>query len=262
MSAPTALERALRRDRWCIAAALLAAVILCWAWIVPMARDMYGVMNGSAAWMMRGGGTAYLALLFAMWLVMMAGMMLPSATPTLLLYANVVRRSAAAPHAVTQVYVFAAGYLLVWGGFSLVATLLQRWLGQALLLSGMMQLRSPLLGGILLLLAGAWQLTPWKQGCLLSCRAPAAFIAGHWRPGVSGALRMGVSHGWFCLGCCWALMLLLFVGGVMNLYWIAALTVLVLLEKLAPYGAQGGRLSGMLLLLYGAALMWHASAVS
>jgi predicted metal-binding membrane protein len=187
-----------------------------------------------------------------MWLVMMVGMMLPSAAPTLLLYAGVVRRSADGARTRARVYQFAAGYLLVWGGFSLAATAAQLLLARTPLLSPMMQLRAGWPGAVLLLLAGGWQLTPWKRGCLQSCQAPAAFIASHWRGGGSGALRMGVAHGAYCLGCCWALMLLLFAGGVMNLWCIAALTVFVMLEKLAPYGAQGGRLSGFLLLAAGA----------
>ncbi|MDB5974335.1 MAG: hypothetical protein JWR07_1095 [Nevskia sp.] len=259
MGPPTVLESALRRDRRWVAGALLVAVLLCWAWIVPMARDMYGAMDGASAWMMQGGtGAAYLALLLAMWLVMMAGMMLPSAAPTLLLYASVVRRSMEGARTAARLHAFAAGYGLVWGGFSLVATMAQLWLAQALLLSPMMQLRSGVAGGALLLAAGAWQLTPWKQACLHSCRSPAAFIASHWRSGSGGALRMGLAHGAACLGCCWALMLLLFAGGVMNLYWIAALTVFVLLEKLAPYGLRWGRFGGVLLLLGGAAMMLSA----
>ncbi len=254
----TALESALRHDRFWVCGALLLAVLLCWAWIVPMARDMYGPMDGASAWMARGSGSAaYPALLFAMWLVMMAGMMLPSAAPTLLLYAAVIRKSTQGARTAAHLYAFAAGYVLAWGGFSLAATLAQLWLDRSLQLSAMLQLRSASLGGAVLLAAGAWQLTPWKQACLGSCRAPAAFIAGHWRPGVGGALHMGLVNGGFCLGCCWALMLLLFVGGVMNLGWIALLTVLVLLEKLAPYGLLGARLVGLVLLLCGAALLLH-----
>ncbi len=258
MSQPTVLELALRRDRWWILTSLAITVLLCCAWIVPMARDMYGAMDGAAQWMMRGGtGWSYAALLFAMWVVMMAGMMLPSAAPTLLLYANVVRRSAAGAATAAHVRAFAVGYLLVWGGFSLAATLTQLLLARTLLLTPMMQLRGAAPGAVLLL-AGAWQLSGWKRGCLQSCRAPAAFIAGHWRAGAGGALRMGVAHGWYCLGCCWALMLLLFAGGVMNLGLIAGLTVFVLLEKLAPVGAQGGRLSGGLLLLAGTVVLLEA----
>ncbi len=242
----TPLESLLRRDRWLIGGSLVVAIALSWAWIVPMAFDMYGSMKGSAAWMMTSTWDAsHLALLFAMWVVMMAGMMLPSAAPAFLLYASVIRRSPEGARTAAHVYAFAGGYLLVWTVFSLAATVLQRLLASWLMLSPMMDASDSRFGGALLVAAGLFQFTPFKQACLKSCRSPAEFITGHWRAGVAGGFRLGVAHGLFCLGCCWALMLLLFVGGVMNLWWIAALTVFVLLEKLAPLGAQGGRLSGL-----------------
>ena len=234
-----------------IMGALTATILLCWAWIVPMARDMYGEMDGPSAWMMpHHWDFPHLVLLFAMWVVMMIGMMLPSAAPALLLYAGVVRKSRARQQVRTQVYAFASGYLLVWTAFSLLATILQRLLSDWMLLSPMMESRA-WLGGVLLVVAGAYQLTPFKRSCLETCRSPVNFIVGHWQRGVTGALRLGIAHGTYCLGCCWALMLLLFVGGVMNLWWIAALTIFVLLEKVAPLGAQGGRLSGLLMLILG-----------
>jgi predicted metal-binding membrane protein len=248
----TAIESLLRRDRWLIGGALVAAIAICWAWIVPMAIDMYGSMTGSAAWMMTSRWNfTHLALLFAMWAVMMAGMMLPSAAPAFLLYASVIRKSPGAERTQAHVYAFAGGYLLVWTLFSLVATVLQRLLANWLLLSPMMDAQDSRFGGALLVVAGIFQFTPFKRACLESCRSPAAFITRHWRAGVAGGFRLGVLHGLFCLGCCWALMMLLFVGGVMNLWWIAALTVFVLLEKLAPFGAQGGRLSGLPIIGFG-----------
>jgi len=242
----TPLESLLRRDRWLIGGSLVAAIVLSWAWIVPMAFDMYGPMRGSAAWMMPSTwDMGHLALLFAMWVVMMAGMMLPSAAPAFLLYAGVIRRSPDGARTPAHVYAFAGGYLLVWTVFSLAATVLQRLLAGWLLLSPMMDAQDSKFGGALLIAAGVFQFTPMKRACLESCRSPAEFITTHWRAGVAGGFYLGVAHGLFCLGCCWALMLLLFVGGVMNLWWIAALTVFVLLEKLAPFGAQGGRFSGL-----------------
>jgi len=242
----TPLESLLRRDRWLIGGSLVAAIVLCWAWIVPMAFDMYGSMKGSAAWMMTSNWNfSRLVLLFAMWVVMMAGMMLPSAAPAFLLYASVIRRSPDGARTPAHVYAFAGGYLLVWTVFSLAATVLQRLLAGWLLLSPMMDAQDSKFGGALLIAAGVFQFTPMKRACLESCRSPAEFITTHWRAGVAGGFYLGVAHGLFCLGCCWALMLLLFVGGVMNLWWIAALTVFVLLEKLAPFGAQGGRFSGL-----------------
>ena len=246
----TALERVLLRERLMIGSGLAIAVALAWIWLVPMARDMYGDMNGAAAWMMAGTWDArYAALMFGMWAAMMLGMMLPSAAPAILLYGRVARSG---PASLLKSYVFAGGYLLVWAAFSLAATALQWLLSASALLSPMMESNSRWLAGSILLAAGVYQWTPLKKTCLAGCRAPAAFIASHFRPGAAGALRMGIEHGLFCLGCCWVLMLLLFVGGVMSLSWIAALIMFVLLEKLAPLGAQGGRLSGLLMILAGA----------
>lgn len=248
----TAFESLLLRDRWLIGGALTVVTILCWAWIVPMAFDMYGDMDGSSAWMMtRNWDLTHLALLFAMWVVMMAGMMLPSAAPALLLYAGVKRKSPGADRVQAHVYAFAGGYLLIWTVFSLAATALQRLLAHTLLLSPMMEIRTHWFASALLIVAGIYQLTPFKRTCLESCRSPAAFIVQHWRRGVKGGFHIGLMHGIYCLGCCWALMMLLFVGGVMNLWWIAALTIFVLLEKIAPLGAQGGRLSGWLIIAFG-----------
>jgi predicted metal-binding membrane protein len=209
-------------------------------------------MTGSAAWMMTGSWDfTHLALLFAMWVVMMAGMMLPSAAPALLIYAQVVRKSPDGGRATAQVYAFGGGYLLVWTVFSLAATVLQRLLSQLLLLSPMMDAQDRRFGGSLLIIAGLYQFTPFKRACLQSCRFPVEFLTRHWKPGVAGGFHLGWMNGLYCLGCCWALMLLLFVGGVMNLWWIAALTVFVLLEKVASFGESGGRFSGLPIIALG-----------
>jgi predicted metal-binding membrane protein len=252
LSEHTALESALKHDRWLTVGALAITALLCWSWIVPMALDMYGTMNGAASWMMASewDWTCTL-LLFAMWLVMMIGMMLPSAAPTLLLYAMVIRKSPQGEHTHARIYAFAAGYLVVWTLFSAAVTPLQRMLSDLMLLSPMMELQNRPLSAALLIGAGAYQLTALKRACLNHCRSPAHFIATGFRPGNTGAFRMGFEHGLYCLGCCWALMLLLFVGGIMNLWVIAAITLFVLFEKVAPPGARGGRLSGALLILVG-----------
>ena len=181
---------------------------------------------------------------------MMAGMMLPSAAPTLLVYGMVARRddAAAAP---LRIHVFGGGYLVVWTAFSAVATVAQRAFTSAGVLSPMMEVRTPLVAGALLVVAGLYQLTPLKRACLSACQSPAAFLVKHWRAGRAGAFRMGIVHGWYCLGCCWALMLLLFAGGVMNLAVIVGLTAFLLAEKLMPPIAQGGRFSGALLVAFG-----------
>ena len=246
---PTLLEVALRHDRAPMAVIVILVPVVSWTWIVLMARDMYGPMTGSSAWMMTSVWDArHVFLLWAMWAVMMAGMMLPSAWPTLLLYGAVARRRGREPEVARQIYALAAGYLIVWSLFSVLATALQRLLASLLVLSPMMELTSPVAGAMTLLVAGVFQLTPLKHACLRTCQSPLGFLMRRWRRGGAGALRMGLEHGLYCLGCCWALMLLLFVGGVMNLVVIAALTAFVAVEKLSPFGAQSARVSGALLI--------------
>jgi predicted metal-binding membrane protein len=224
------------RDRWLIGAALVAVIALCWGWIAPMASDMYGPMTGWSAWMMtRNWDLTHQALLFAMWTVMMIGMMLPSAAPVVFRYAENER-------GLTRVFAFAAGYIVIWTIFSLTATALQLVLTKASLLSPMMELRSRWLCGGLVLMAGAYQLTSWKRKCLCCCRAPVD---------QDGAFHSGLRNGLSCLGCCWALMLLLFVGGVMNLWWLCGLTIFVVLEKLTPHWTHAPRVTGVLLLAAG-----------
>jgi predicted metal-binding membrane protein len=249
----TLVERIVLHERAMLVATLVAVPLACWSWIVPMARDMYGAMTGPSAWMMTAAwDTPHLLLLGAMWIVMMAGMMLPSAAPTLLLYAATARRRSGDRQAAWYVYAMAAGYLVVWAAFSVCATLLQRILSALLVLSPAMELTSPLLSGALLIGAGVYQLTPLKRACLASCSSPLVFLTCRWREGGTGAFRLGVEHGLVCVGCCWALMLLLFAGGVMNLAVIGALTAFVLFEKLAPLGARAVRLTGVLLIAAGA----------
>ena len=250
--APTLLESALRSERATLAVLALALPVVCWAWIVVMARDMYGPMTGASRWMMTPiWDAAHLALLWAMWAVMMIGMMLPSAAPAILIYGSAARRRHGAD-APTLTYALAAGYLAVWTVFAVLATMVQRALGALLLLSPMMELTSPVTGAMLLMVAGVYQLTPLKRACLQACQSPLGFLVSRWRDGWRGAWRMGVEHGVYCLGCCWALMLLLFVGGVMNLAVIGALTLFVAFEKLGLLGRHGTRISGALLLGTGA----------
>jgi len=248
---PTILESALRYDRIPTVILLIALPLVSWMWIAVMARDMYGPMTGASAWMMTGRwDLPHLLLLWAMWAVMMTAMMLPSASPLLLLYGVIARRSMQAS-AARQIYALAAGYLMVWTVFSLGATALQRLLAALLLVSSMMQVTNPAVGGTLLLIAGVYQLTPIKYACLRTCVSPLGFLMSRWRKGLSGAFVIGLEHGAYCVGCCWAIMLLLFVGGVMNLTVIAALTAFVAFEKLAPFGMHPARISGVLLIMAG-----------
>ena len=238
----------------------LAGVIACaWAYVATASLDMYGRMDGAAAWMMEGTWDArYLLLIFLMWAAMMVAMMLPSALPTMLIFHRAVRNDPQVRSPRRRMLSFVAGYIVAWSGFSAGASLLQWGLAEAALLSPMMVSASPWLGGAILVVAGVYQWTPLKYACLRHCRSPLAFLAEHWRPGMPGALRLGLRHGLYCVGCCWALMLLLFVGGVMSLLWIGGITAFVLLEKLAPYGVRGGRLSGLALVLVGAWVLTSA----
>ena len=201
--------------------------------------------------------------MLAMWWVMMIAMMVPSAAPMILLYARVSRHNQKAAvqdpadgPVLVPTAVFLAGYLLSWLLFSLVATALQWALEQAGLVHGMMMWsNSHTLSGVFLLAAGAYQLSPLKNTCLTHCRSPVSYLSAHWRKGRLGALRMGLAHGLYCVGCCWFLMLLLFVGGIMNLVWIAGLAIVVLLEKLMPQGGAIARIFGALMLASGAYLL-------
>jgi predicted metal-binding membrane protein len=201
----------------------------------------------------------YAVLMFFMWWIMMMAMMLPSAAPMILLFATINRKQRATGSPYVPTGIFAAGYVLVWAAFSLVAVGAQWGLERSGLLSSMLASTSVVLGAGLLIAAGIYQLTPLKHACLRHCRSPLFFITHHWRPGGPGALRMGVEHGAFCTGCCWFLMALLFYGGIMNLYWIAGLALYVLVEKIVPAGHHVGRLAGALLIAWGGALLFAAT---
>lgn len=180
--------------------------------------------------------------IFAMWAVMMTAMMLPSAAPAILLFAALMR-SRATVSAIPGTAIFAAGYVVVWMAFSLIATTAQLELQHAAVVSTTMQSTSAVLGGALLIAAGVYQLTPLKDACIRHCRSPIQFFTRQWRPGRAGALRLGLFHGAYCVGCCWVLMGLLFVGGVMNLLWVAGLTVFILAEKTAFLGTRWARIA-------------------
>lgn len=225
---------------------LLALVLMGWAFLTWTVLDMGHplvqlMMPLSSSW-----SVASAAAILAMWAIMMAAMMLPSALPMLLQFVDLSRRNGEAARG----RAFVGAYLLVWLVFSMAATALQWGLQSVGWIDMMAASRSAWLTAALLLLAGVYQFSPLKQACLARCRTPIGFLLGEWRPGTRGALVMGLHHGLFCLGCCWALMALLFVGGVMNLAWVAALAIVVALEKLLPRGARLA--AGMGLVLIGA----------
>jgi predicted metal-binding membrane protein len=191
---------------------------------------------------------------FVMWAVMMAAMMLPAATPMVSVFGTLNERRGEARRTVA----FVAGYVALWAAFGAAATAAQWALQRSGLLTPMIVSASPALSGVLLVIAGVFQFTPLKQACLRACRSPLGFLLTDWREGLPGAAQMGVRHGLYCLGCCWALMALLFVGGAMNVMWIAALTLLVAMEKLAPKGDALARALGVLMIAFGVAqLIWR-----
>lgn len=240
-----------RRDRAVVAVSLLGVAGLAWAYLLlPGGRGTAMTVGKVMLPMAWTPGT--FGIVAGMWIVMMIAMMLPSAAPMILLFAAMDRRRSApaSPYGATARFAF--GYVLVWATFAAAATGAQWGLDRAALLSPAMATGSTALAGLLFLLAGAYQLTPLKQACLRQCRSPLDFLVRYWH---GDALAIGLRHGLFCLGCCWAVMALLFVGGVMNLLWIAALALFVLAEKLAPSGRMLGRALGIGLILWGCATL-------
>jgi predicted metal-binding membrane protein len=256
--ADVAIEAVLRRDRAIVAAALVILTALAWAYVWWLAADMeMGGMDMSGFRMIPAGMglmmPAYapwtameFAFVFVMWAVMMIGMMTPSAAPRILIYARVGRQAAQQGRPLAASAYFVAGYLVAWIGFALVASLTQWALERSALLTPTMVGASDVFGGAVLIGAGVYQLTPLKDVCLRQCQAPWLFIQRHggFRSDAPGALALGIRHGAYCIGCCWALMALLFVGGVMNVLWIAAIAILVLAEKVIPAGRAISRITG------------------
>jgi predicted metal-binding membrane protein len=262
----TAPEALARRQRAIAVAALVTLTLLAWLALLagagtgmdPVAMSFWRLPAAALPALSAPWTPAYWLIAFVMWAVMMVAMMLPSASPMVLLYAHVVRRAESqgqAMRAPASIAALASGYLTLWILFSVLAVALQWALERNGAMAAMMNARSPLLSGALLVAAGLYQLTPLKAACLKHCREGPEFIAAHWRPGVLGAWRMGLAHGAYCVGCCAVLMLLLFVGGVMNLVWIAGLTLFVATEKLAPFGPEAAKALAVLLVAGGTTLV-------
>jgi predicted metal-binding membrane protein len=267
-----AFEAVLRRERAIVIAALAILTALAWMDLALLADDMaMGGMDMSGFRMIPAGQGLMMpagapwqpiefAYVFAMWAVMMIGMMTPSVTPMILIYARVGNQADMSGQPFAASAWFAAGYLVAWTAFSLAATFAQWVLQRAALLTPMMESASNVFGGVALIAAGIYQWTPVKEACLSYCQAPLTFIMRHggFRRDAAGALTLGFRHGLYCIGCCWVLMLLLFVGGVMNLLWIAALAMLVLFEKTVPFGKSVSRVAGVAFIAMGAWLLLHS----
>ncbi|WP_207950629.1 DUF2182 domain-containing protein [Marinobacter sp. JSM 1782161] len=234
-------------------------ILLSWWYLVDMALGMDSMASMGQMMTFRPWTATYAVMMFLMWAIMMMAMMLPSAIPMVLVHRQVAAYNRQ-PRQTAGTLLFVTGYGLVWVLFSVVATALQWLLEQWAILSPMMRSQSLVFSGVVLLLAGLYQWSPWKAVCLRHCRGPAGFIMQHWQPGLAGALRMGLVHGAYCVGCCSALMVLLFVGGVMDLLVIAGLTLVVLLEKVMPGGEWLARGLGVLSALAGSWLLVSALA--
>lgn len=261
------LTGVLQRDRFVLVLGLAAISALAWAYILYLAGQMQGMggaalgqaMNQAsdmaavqtAASAVQPWNRADFVLTFAMWAVMMVAMMTPSAAPMVLVFDRVSRERYRGGRVFLPTVLFLLGYLLVWTAFSAAATLVEWRLHDAAWLSPTLAATRPVLIGGLLVAAGIYQLTPLKTSCLGRCRTPLGFLLTEWREGLRGAGVMGVRHGAFCVGCCWLLMALLFVAGVMNLLWVAAIAAYVLFEKLVPGGHWLGRAFGLLAVGWG-----------
>jgi predicted metal-binding membrane protein len=266
-AAPTTDSRRIARtlrlpDRLAIWGGLGALSALAWLYLWRMSAGSSGAAMGTMAGMASMAGMpgmsmpsawspAALWLTFLMWAVMMVAMMLPSATPMVTIYARIVQGRGTSPR--IRVWLFAGSYVAVWTAFSAFATVAQAEMDQAAILTGAMRV-APLMGGIILALAGAYQLSPLKHRCLRHCQSPMGFLMTHWRDGATGAIAMGLQHGALCVGCCWMLMALLFVAGVMNLLWVAVLTGFVLIERVTRWGEMLATVSGFALIAGGLAL--------
>jgi predicted metal-binding membrane protein len=245
----------LRRERVVIVLALAGVTAIAWLYLFFVGDDMADMAMPAMDGMPDMAMPFAAPWVFAMWWVMMLGMMLSSAAPMILMFEAVQRRRRERERPYVPTAMFVAGYLIVWGGFSVAATAAQWGLQQGAFLSPTLGLASSTLGGLLFILAAIYQFTPLKHACLRQCRSPFAFVLNHWRDGWDGALRMGAGHGLYCLGCCWVLMALLFAVGVMNLLWVAAIAAFVFAEKLLPGGVWVGRIGGVAMAAFGVSLL-------
>jgi len=260
------LERALARDRWIVGGCVALVAALAWLWLwrqsVEMtsnsmaASSMPDMDMGGAMMVSTADAGPYLMSAFIMWLLMMIAMMLPSAAPMILLYGKLARGARAQGAALAPTAIFAFVYLTTWAAFSIAAAIAQLLLIRMGFVSEMtLAFGNWRIGGALLIAAGLYQFTPLKRACLESCRSPMSFLMRLWRPSWTGAVRIGLAHGLYCLGCCALLMALLFVFGVMNQAWVAALSLFVLTEKLLPFGSRIGTLGGFIAVCVGAVMM-------
>ena len=246
------------RDRVAIWSALGGVIVLSWIYVYRQMDAMQGMADIAVPPAPTSWTVGDFILNIAIWWAMMPGMMLPSAAPMILTFATINQNKRRRGQPFVPTMLFTSGYLVAWGLFGVFATLADWGFERAALISPGTGRLTPILGGLVVVVAGIYQLTPLKSVCLTHCRSPFYFLLNHWREGRSGALRMGFEHGLYCLGCCWFLMALLFAAGIMSLLWMAALTVFVFVEKLFPAGQWIARASGVAMLGFGIYLICQA----
>ena len=241
-----------QRDRYLLISSLSVVVLLAWFYLyrlyenMPDMQTMTNMPMGIKPWTLLD-----FSMMLLMWVIMMIGMMVPTAMRSVMIYSQIVSKARSSGKSVASTYYFVSGYIVVWSLFSIAATVLQWFLESRALVSPMMVSTSSYLGAGLLISAGIYQLTPLKEVCLKHCQSPAEFIANNYKKGALGAFQIGFNHGAYCLGCCWVIMGLLFVGGVMNLLWILAISLFVLLEKLLPSELQYTRITSLIMIVSG-----------
>jgi predicted metal-binding membrane protein len=248
----------LQKDRLLILWGLALITVLAWAYMLHMVCDMVGTGMDINLACLAHWGPGDLTHMFFMWAIMMVVMMFPSATPMILMFTTVNQRQGETQRPLMPTGLFVLGYFLVWTAYSALAAMAQWGLHIAALLSHHLVITNPLLGGVLLVAAGVFQWTPFRDACMSKCRSPLGFLMAEWREGRLGALIMGLKHGAYCVGCCWLLMILSFVLGVMNMLWMAILTVFMLVEKVCPRSRWVSRTTGLILVAWG---LWVATGV-
>ena len=244
-----------RKSRVIVIVGIVILSVLAWGYMVYLGGDISA--DFTANHHTQNHHSTNFLFIFIMWSVMMVAMMVPSAAPTIIMFDTIIHKKYRNTYRFSPTIVFVAGYLAAWTVYSGFAAIAQLWLQHSDLISPTMSKSSPIVSGILLVVAGLFQFSPLKYACLKHCRSPMGFFIIHWQDGHRGALEMGLRSGIYCVGCCWAIMVLMFVAGVMNVFWMAILAIFILAEKLIPWGRRFSQLSGYFLIAWGIWVFFH-----
>lgn len=249
-------ERLLQRSQFLVFSGLAAVIVISWGYMLHMNWGMSGTETEITLACLTRWGPGDIAHMFLMWAIMMVAMMFPAATPMILMFTTVNKRQGGIQEPIIPTGLFVLGYFLVWTAYSALAAMAQYGLHLSALLTHHLVITSPFLGGVLLVGAGVFQWTPFRDACMSKCRSPLGFLMAEWREGRLGALIMGLKHGAYCVGCCWLLMLLSFVLGIMNMLWMAMVSVFMMVEKAYPGSQWLSRAAGLILVACG---LWIAA---